>query len=38
MIVRLSDTFSGKVTYTSSAGALDCVFSGTATANKVSAQ
>jgi photosystem II stability/assembly factor-like uncharacterized protein len=32
----MDDTFSGTVTYTSSAGALDCIFSGTASLNKIS--
>ena len=32
----MDDTFSGTVVYTSSAGALDCIFSGTATLTKVS--
>jgi hypothetical protein len=34
----MTDTFSGKVAYTSSAGTLDCVFGGMATLDKVSAQ
>jgi len=32
----MNDTFSGTVTYSSSQGNLDCIFSGTATLNKVS--
>jgi hypothetical protein len=36
--MKMDDTFSGTVVYTSSAGALDCIFSGTATLNKLSAE
>ena len=32
----MGDTFSGKVTYTSPSGALDCVFSGSASLQKIS--
>jgi len=32
----MTDTFSGTAVYTSSAGSLDCIFSGTATLDKVS--
>lgn len=35
---KMTDSFSGKVAYTSSAGTLDCVFSGMATLDKVSPQ
>jgi phage-related minor tail protein len=34
----MDDTFSGTVTYNASTGALDCVFSGTATLTKISDQ
>jgi hypothetical protein len=36
--MKMDDSISGTVVYTSSAGALDCIFSGTATLNKLSAE